>query len=60
VHRQFVRALFQIGNLMSGFRVELATGSTVAYIAACVFAALCFSVRRGRAVRTVMSRITPP
>jgi len=60
VHRQFVRALFQIGNLMSGFRVELATGSTVAYIAACVFAALCFSVRRGRAARTVVSRITPP
>jgi len=60
VYRQFVRAVLKIGNLMSGFRVELATGSTVAYIAACVFAALCFSVRRGRAARTVMSRITPP
>jgi hypothetical protein len=45
---------------MSGFRIELASGSAVAYIAAYVFAALCFSVRRGRAARPVMSRITPP
>jgi hypothetical protein len=60
VYRQFVRALFPIGNLMSGFRIELASGSALAYIAACVFAALCFSVRRGRAARAVMSRITPP
>jgi len=49
VYRQFVRAVLKIGNLMSGFRVELATGSTVAYIAACVFAALCFwCVEAGR------------
>jgi len=45
---------------MSGFRIELASGSALAYIAAYVFAALCFSVRRGQAARTVMSRITPP
>ena len=60
MHRQFVRALFQIGNLMSGFRIELASGSALAYIAAYVFAALCFSVRRGRGARSVISRITLP
>jgi len=52
VHRQFARALFQIGKLMTGFRIELVAGSALAYIAARVLAALCFSVRRWRAPRT--------
>ena len=39
--------LFQIGNLVTGFRIELAAGSALAYFAAHVLAALCFSVRRG-------------
>lgn len=51
MNRQFVRALFQIGNLMTGFRIELAAGSALAYLAACVLAALCFSVRRARGSR---------
>jgi len=51
VNRQFVRALFQIANLMTGFRIELAAGSVLAYVAARALAALCFSVRRAGAPR---------
>ena len=58
MYRQFVRVLFQLGALMTGFRVELAAGSALAYFAARVLAALCFSVRRGRS-RAAVPRVTP-
>jgi hypothetical protein len=51
VNRPFARALFQIATLMTGFRIEVAAGSAVAYVAARALAALCFSVRRARASR---------
>lgn len=59
MYRSFVRALFQIGNLLTGFRIELAARSALAYIAASLLAALCFSVRRGRS-RAALPRVTPP
>jgi hypothetical protein len=53
VNRQFVRTLYQIANLMTGFRIELAAGSVLAYVAARAFAALCVSARRAQTSRGV-------
>jgi len=51
VKRHFLRALFRIANLMTGFEVALALGSPLAYVALRALAALCFSVRRIRTPR---------